>query len=691
MPKYLTPKSPITSIRYLDKRYLSKLRRLGLESLQDLLFYFPRDYKDFSNITPIEQLRPNKEYVIRAKVKNVISRRTSRKNLAITEALIEDPTGSISAIWFNQPFLEKTLSPGREAYFAGKVGFSSELTLVLSHPHIEVVRNNSFVPTHTARIIPIYPETEGVSSRYLRFLIKQALQVAKKIPESLPHDVMARNKLLSIRPALQNVHFPSSLDLARQARKRFIFEELFLVQVLFQQARAELKTTKAPAIRLDVKLLQRFVSSLPFKLTNAQRRATWQIIQDLAKPSPMNRLLEGDVGSGKTIIAIAASLATLKAGYQVAILAPTEVLARQHYKEFKERLEAFAAKVGLLLSSESRPKKRSVLIKDVHSGNINILIGTHALLEKKVRFSRLGLVIIDEQHRFGIRQRHRLLDHGSESEVKPHLLTMTATPIPRTLALGLYGDLDISRLDEKPRGRRSIVTAIIPPSKRQKAYEFIKKQLKQRHQAFIVCPIIDESSKLEVRSVLSEYEKLSKDIFPHHRLGLLHGRMRPQEKSKIMDDFKKGRLDILVATSVIEVGVDVPRATVMIVEGAERFGLAQLHQLRGRVGRSTHKAYCFLFTESAAKTAHARLKALVNTNDGLKLAEKDLKIRGPGDFIGVRQSGLPSLAMASLDDLGLIEKVKQEAARLVAEDSTISSWPRLKQRILRFRREVHLE
>ena len=527
---------------------------------------------------------------------------------------------------------------------------------------------------------------------------------------------------MEIGKALWQIHFPDSKALAKKAQERFSFEDLFLIQLLVLKERQKLAKQRAVPIPINIELIKEFVESLPFKLTGAQKRCAWQILKDIQKPRPMNRLLEGDVGSGKTVVATIAALNTAKAGYQVAFMAPTEILAKQHFQEIGKLLKKFKLNIGLLTGKTDRfiSKKlgeqieisRKKLLEKTEKGEIDILIGTHALIQEKVKFKNLALVILDEQHRFGVEQRAKLISTKKQKEMKaiPHLLSMTATPIPRTLALSIYGDLDLSLLDEMPKGRKKIITKIVSPANRQKAYSFIRKQVKKGRQVFVICPRIEPqnqeleetSSRLtkkkrailswaEVKAVKEEYEKLSKEIFPDLKVGMLHGKMSSKEKEKIMNDFKNKKIDILVSTSVVEVGVDVPDATVMMIEGAERFGLAQLHQFRGRVGRSKYQSFCFLFTDSPAKKTHQRLKALVESEDGFALSEKDLEIRGPGNLIGTRQWGIPDLAMSALTDIFLVEKTKKAAKEIIEQDPELKNYPLLRKKIESFRERIHLE
>jgi len=489
---------------------------------------------------------------------------------------------------------------------------------------------------------------------------------------------------MPLEKALWQIHFPDSIKLATAAKKRFSFEELFLIQLLILRERMKFAKEKSIAIPLNLKIIQSFIRKLPFKLTDSQKKSTWQILKDMEKPKPMNRLLEGDVGSGKTIVAAIAALNIAKAGYQTVFMAPTEILSKQHFQNLSQLFKNSHISVGLLTGKEK--------IKNEES---DILIGTQALIQDKVKFKKLALVILDEQHRFGVKQRAKLC---RQKDFIPHLLSMTATPIPRTLTLTIYGDLDLSSITELPTGRKKIITKFITPNKRQEAYDFIRKQVKQGRQVFVICPRIEPSevkennlSWAEVKAVKEEYEKLSKDIFSDLKVGELHGKMKTEEKEKVIKNFKERKINILVSTSVIEVGIDIPNASLIMIEGAERFGLSQLHQFRGRVGRSEYQSFCFLFTESSAKKTGQRLRALLSSNNGFALAEKDLEIRGPGDFSGIRQWGIPDLSMASLKDIFLVQSSRNTAKEILEEDPELKKYPLLRERLEKFQQNIHLE
>ena len=673
----------------IGPQYQKKLKKLGIKTVRDLLFHFPHRYEDFSEIIPISNIRLKEQICIQGKILEIENNRTWKRRMILTQALIQDQSGAIKVIWFNQPYLVNTLKQGDFVCLAGKLALRNGETY-LSNPIHEKIPNPKFqIPnpslTHTGRLIPVYPETEGLSSKWLRFIIKPLLVGFKnKNLDSLPRKIIKDKKLMPLEKALWQIHFPDSIKLATAAKKRFSFEELFLIQLLILRERMKFAKEKSIAIPLNLKIIQSFIRKLPFKLTDSQKKSTWQILKDMEKPKPMNRLLEGDVGSGKTIVAAIAALNIAKAGYQTVFMAPTEILSKQHFQNLSQLFKNSHISVGLLTGKEK--------IKNEES---DILIGTQALIQDKVKFKKLALVILDEQHRFGVEQRAKLC---RQKDFIPHLLSMTATPIPRTLTLTIYGDLDLSSITELPTGRKKIITKFITPNKRQEAYDFIRKQVKQGRQVFVICPRIEPSevkennlSWAEVKAVKEEYEKLSKDIFSDLKVGELHGKMKTEEKEKVIKNFKERKINILVSTSVIEVGIDIPNASLIMIEGAERFGLSQLHQFRGRVGRSEYQSFCFLFTESSAKKTGQRLRALLSSNNGFALAEKDLEIRGPGDFSGIRQWGIPDLSMASLKDIFLVQSSRNTAKEILEEDPELKKYPLLRERLEKFQQNIHLE
>ncbi len=707
--------SPLSSIHGIGPRFIQKLNKLHIETVKDLLWHFPTRYEDFSNITKIADLAPREECTIQALVKKINVRRAWHKRMFIIEAKLEDETGEIRAVWFNQTYIKNILVPGKTANFSGKVSESREGELYFSNPGYEVMTFQDKETKHTGRIVPIYPETKGLTSKGIRYLIQPILKEIEKPKESLPQKIVKQHGLLPLSEALHIIHFPETLDDALEARRRFNFEELFLLQLHLLGERARLTKEKAPALDIGVEMIKAFLKTLPFELTPSQKQTLWEIMQDLNKPTPMNRLLQGDVGSGKTIIAALAAICTAHKGYQTALMAPTEILARQHYQTIIKFFPDHEEGVALLTGSESKLSyghgletdlKKPSLIKEIENGKIHIIIGTHALIatsktekERKITFPSLGLVIVDEQHRFGVRQRAELI---KRKEYIPHFLSMSATPIPRTLSLTFFSDLDLSLITELPKNRKSIVTSAVPPEERTNAYTFIRNEIKKGRQAFVVCPRIEpktedqkfttkELEELNIKSVKEEYEKLSKKIFPDLRVAMLHGKMSGEEKAKIMNSFVKNETNILISTSVIEVGVDVPNASIMMIEGSERFGLAQLYQFKGRVGRGEHQSYCFLFTDSSSEEVKKRLTSIVEAKNGLELAEKDLKFRGPGEFLGEGQTGMPDLAMRALQNPQLMKDARKSAEEITKKDPELLLYPDLKNAVKIFTSQIHRE
>jgi len=694
--------TPIKKLPHIGLAYQKRLKKLGIKNVRDLLFHFPHRYENFSKIIPISEVKLNETCCIKGKILEIENTRTWKRRMILTQAVVGDKSGAIKVVWFNQPYLINALKAGNSVCLAGKVSLEKgkRTGLYLSNPAYEKI-NGEIDLIHTGRLVPVYPETEGLSSKWLRYILQPLLiEVKNKIKDPLPEKVRENHRLLFLKKAIWQIHFPDSLNLAREAKKRFSFEDLFYLSLSVLKERVKLAKEKARACPLNLKLVKNFVESLPFQLTAAQKESAWQILKDLARPQPMNRLLEGDVGSGKTVVGVMAALNVIKAGYQVALMAPTEILAKQHFQNITTFLKKFNLKIGLLTGKEDKLNQKKIsrknLLEKIKKGEIDFLIGTHALIQERVKFKKLALIILDEQHRFGVEQRAKL---SQQKEFIPHLLSMTATPIPRTLSLTLYGDLDLSLIKELPKGRKKIITKVVSPNKRRAAYDFIRKQVKIGRQIFVICPRIEPSEAknkktvtwAEVKAVKEEYEKLSKIIFPDLKVNYLHGKMKAEEKEKIMKKFKDKKIDILISTSVVEVGIDIPSATVMMIEGAERFGLAQLHQFRGRVGRSEHQSFCFLFTDSPAKKTHQRLKALISSENGFELSEKDLEIRGPGDFSGARQWGIPDLAMASLKDIFLVQSSKQAAKETLKEDPELKKYPLLRKRLEEFRERIHLE
>ena len=710
--------TPIEEIPRIGPAYQKRLKKLGIKTIRDLLFHFPHRYEDFSDIIPISQVREGGPFCFQGEVLDIKNIRTFRKRMMLTQMIIADETGKLKVMWFNQPYLINTFKKGDFLCLAGKVNGKGSL-MYLSNPAYEKIENwklkieNSDL-THTGRLIPIYPETEGMSSRWLRFIIKPLLTKIKDgIPETLPEEIRKEQDLLPIKTAVWQIHFPDTLEKAELSKKRFVFEELFDLALAILREKIKLAKEKAIVIPINLEVIKKFIQKLPFKLTLDQKKSAWQILKDLEKARPMNRLLDGDVGSGKTVVAAIAVLNAVKAGFQTAFMAPTEILAKQHFGTINGLLKGFKVKIGLITGKEnlfgSKKIKRKEMIDKTKNGEIDILIGTHALVQEKVEFKKLGLVIIDEQHRFGIEQRARLCHkgYGGQAKLIPHFLSMSATPIPRTLALTIYGDLDLSLIKEMPKGRKKIITKVIPPEKRQEAYDFIRSEVQSGRQVFVICPRIEPNELGEeaiasslpfarlrlarvadVKAVKQEYEKLRKDVFPDLNVGMLHGKMKTEEKEKALTDFRERKTDILVSTSVIEVGIDFPNAAIMMIEGSDKFGLAQLHQFRGRVGRGEHQSYCFLFSEFRS---NPRLKAMVVSQDGFELAEKDLKLRGPGDLTGQRQWGFPDFVMASLKNIELVEKTREAAKKILTKDPELKKYPLLRGKLEEFREKIHLE
>ena len=695
MPDFSTRLDTFPTIK---KAHWYALKRLGIETVRDLFYHFPHRYEDYSVITPIAALTPNVKVTVEGVITKLTAGKTWKKKLLLTEAVVEDRTGTLRAIWFNQRFVQTVLKESQSVRLSGKIVRDRD-GLVMQSPAFERAERAA---THTGRLVPVYPETTGLTSKFLRWQIATIFEKLGTIPDPIDATVLTDLHLPDLRTALAYLHFPKSEKQVLLAEKRFAFEEMFFLQLKSLAVRATAAKGQAVSIALTPIARQTLLSTLGFALTPAQEKAIRQILADLHQTHPMNRLLSGDVGSGKTAVAMTAMYAAAESGYQSALLAPTEVLATQHARTFERIFAPLGKNVALLTGSLStlsgRPINRGALVKAIAAGIPDIVIGTHAILEDRVRFRSLALIVVDEQHRFGVAQRAKLQEQAFVSEdgsdaVVPHFLTMTATPIPRTLALTLFGNLDLSLLDEMPRGRQPIITRVATSdTARKKVYAFIKQELEKGHQAFVILPLVETSKAMEeVRAATSEHDRLAKEVFPQHSLGLLHGRMKSKEKEVIMRNFKERKLDILVATAVVEVGIDIPNATVMLIEGAERFGLSQLHQFRGRVGRGSDQSYCFLFPSDGKSPESARLQALEKTTSGFELAEVDLKLRGPGAFLGTRQSGLPDIAMEHLSNMRLIQIAREKATKILKEDPTFASHPLLKKALQTFEERIHLE
>lgn len=663
----------VTVLPGVGPRHGMTLKRLGLETLGDMLYNFPRRYDDYSRLKPINRLWYGEEVTVIAGVQSVANRPVRSGRVTITEAVVSDTTGSLRLTWFNQPWIGKRLRNGMQVVLSGKVDQYLG-RLVMNNPEIEQLEQQNL---HTNRIVPVYALTANITQRWLRRLMHQVVTYwSSRVTDPLPKSLRRSADLVDLSTALLQIHFPDSWDQLKVARQRLAFDEIFLLQLgMFSQKRAW-KARSASVFDIPSEWLENQVARLPFTLTNAQQHALQEVRADLASGHPMNRLLQGDVGSGKTVIAALAIAMVVTHGPQAALMAPTSVLAEQHYVNLQQLL---TGDDGVLSESQMRlmvgytPESEKRAIRDgLANGEIKLVIGTHALIEEPVTFADLQLAIIDEQHRFGVEQRAALRQKGRD----PHLMVMTATPIPRSLALTVYGDLDLLVMDEMPPGRQAVNTHVLLPRERERAYSLIRSQVEQGRQAFIIYPLVEEGDKEPAegspdggRAAVEEHQRLQSQIFPQLKLGLMHGRLRPNEKDEVMTRFRDGEDNVLVSTSVVEVGVDVPNATVMLIEGANRFGLAQLHQFRGRVGRGQEQAYCLLIPESDDSVENERLSAMVETNDGFILAERDLEQRGPGDFLGTRQSGYTqSLRLANLTDVQLIEKAQHHARVLFEND-----------------------
>jgi ATP-dependent DNA helicase RecG len=677
----MTLESPITELKGIGELMARKFAILGIKSVGDLIDFYPRRYEDYSQLSSIQTLRPGM-VTIAATIKQA-SGRYVRRGMHITEAVASDETGSVRMVWFNQPYRAQAIKTDQQYFISGQFELSRQ-RMVLMNPSMELA---SDFTVNTARIIPIYKETKGLTSRQIRLALQQVVPLIVKLPETLPAHIVKHQKLISYAKAIQAMHFPDSAQDLDTARKRLGFEEVFSLTLASLLNKQENQREKALAVPFDEPLAKTFVSHLPFKLTDAQRKVIWKIYLDLQRSEPMNRLIEGDVGSGKTVVATMAALMVLQAGWQVALMAPTELLARQHAETIYRLLEpiGLAEQVGLLVGSLPAARKRRAQAA-IASGKTRFMIGTQALIQEKVDMQKLALVVVDEQHRFGVDQRKTL---QAKAGHMPHVLNLTATPIPRSLALTLYGELDVSVIADKPIGRLPIITQIASPNSRSALYAKIDAELEAGRQLFVVCPIITDSETLAVRSAESVYEDLGQSIFKHRRIGLLHGKLKAADKNAIMQKFVDKKLDILVATTVIEVGVDVPNATVMVIESAERFGLAQLHQLRGRVGRSEQQGYCYLML-SDSKPPSRRLRALESSNDGFKLAELDLELRGPGAIYGSMQHGQLDLRVAKLSDVALIASARAEAQAIIDSNESLVNYTYLMQHVNQLRAVTNL-
>lgn len=718
----MTPNDYIEKIFRLTIPQKNALKRMGLVTIKDLLFHFPSRYENSAEIKNIADLKEGDETIVYGKVLNSKTRKAYRKKIPLTEANIKDNTGKIKAVWFHQAYIAKMLPIGGFVKLKGKVA-KNDAGLYLANPELEKTKelpidssDSLFHKEHGESFFyPVYPESRGVTSRWFYHHIQKILtdEILDAMPDSIPADILKKYNLPKLKSALVWIHSPKNETDAKAARKRFAFEEIFFIQLARQSSRKEYEKKPAFKIRVSKDNISRFTNRFPFTLTKAQKSSMEQIIKDFSSGKPMLRLLEGDVGSGKTAVAATSAYAVISTqpegqdfgNLQVAYMAPTEILAKQHFESFIEYFKYLNINIGLITGAgckkfpskvspeESTNISRSQLLKWVKNGEVPILIGTHSLIQKTVQFENLAYVIIDEQHRFGTEQRMKLV---CKDERVPHFLSMTATPIPRTLALTIYGDLDLTLLDQMPSGRKQIITEIVLPAQREKVYEKVKTELKNGRQVYVICPRINEPDPnkalaLNVRSVKAEAKRLKKDVFQKYEIDILHSKMTPKEKEETMQEFANGKTDILVATSVVEVGVNIPNATVILIEGSERFGLAQLHQLRGRVLRSNHQAYCFAFSDTENKKSIERLKALKTAKNGFELSELDLSLRGAGELSGKKQWGISDIGMEAIKNIKMVEAARNESHRILEEDPELKNNPTIAKIISSKKPYVHFE
>jgi len=664
---------PIRYLKGIGPQRAKVFNRAGIANIEDLLYYFPHRYEDRTALNTISQVEEGQVYTLKAKVLSKQQRQSfRRRRFSILELKVGDISGRITCVWFNQPYLNTYFTIGQDLILHGKAeNYGGRLQI--SAPEFEILSDTEEEQDESpsaGRIVPVYSLPEGLTQRHFRKIIKQSLdEYLPKMNDFLTYDIRSRNNLLNLAKSLVSIHFPGDANIQKQSYERLSFEEFLLFQIPLALRKLRRKEKQGIAHIVDGNLLKEFIAGLPFQLTAAQQKVIDEIGRDMASPKPMQRLLQGDVGSGKTVVALAASLSAIQGAYQTAFMVPTEILARQHLEKIKCQVSSVkyqgkTIKIGLLVGSLTA-KEKDRICRQVKDGEIDLLIGTHALLEGGVEFKNLGLVVIDEQHKFGVAQRALLPGKGKN----PDILIMTATPIPRTLAITMYGDLDISVIKEMPKGRKPIATRFMTEDQRQQLYRFIEERVKEGRQAYIVYPVIESSYVLDVSAAEEMYKVLSTDVFPKLRIGLVHGRLKSEEQDRVMDKFRQGAIDILVSTTVLEVGIDVANASVMVIENAERFGLSQLHQLRGRIGRGPYDSFCILTGQPQTEEAKLRIKAIIENSDGFRIAEEDLKIRGPGEFFGKRQHGLTELRIANpLTQMHLLKKAREEAVRIVNKD-----------------------
>lgn len=655
--------SPVSELKGIGEGRAKTLKKLNIVKVSDIFSHYPRDYEDRSRVTPIKELEPDELMVITGIPKE--EPKTSYfGGMGITKVRIYDESGSINAVWYNQPYVKNNIKPGIKYAFVGKMTVKKNGAKEFNPSETEKIEGENW----QGGIIPIYPLCAGLSQKVFRKIVKDTLEIAdESITDCIPFPVRKKYRLAGKAFSVKNIHMPESPESYEIARKRLVFEELFMLQTALLRLKNDNITDKN-GIKMGKIDMSEFFSSLPFKFTDAQNKVFEEITADMVSGNVMNRLIQGDVGSGKTAVAMASAYMAVKNGCQAVMMAPTEVLASQHYESFKAVFEPLGIRIGIMTGGQKASEKRKAMAAAA-SGETDIIIGTHALIQEKTEFKNVGLVITDEQHRFGVRQRQTLADKGE----RPHVLVMTATPIPRTLALILYGDLDISIIDSLPPGRQAIDTFAVNSSYRQRIYNFIKKEIEKGRQAYIICAMVEENEKIEAESVIKYAGDLKDTVLGDKNIAFVHGKMKSDEKDEILKSFAAGEIDILVSTTVIEVGINVPNATVMVVENAERFGLAQLHQLRGRVGRGSEKSYCILISDNKSEITRQRLKTMTSTTDGFKISETDLKLRGPGEFFGTRQHGLPSLRIANLyKDMDILKSAQKAALEVIRNDPELN-------------------
>ena len=662
--------SSVQLIKGVGPETTRKFEKLGVITVRDLLTFWPRKYDDYSKVLPIKEIKPG-AVTVNARIESIKTKRV-RRGMHITEAVIRDESSAIRVVWFNQPYREKYFKAGTNYYFSGLYDFSFN-RYVLQNPAVEEAKEFT---TNTARIVPAYSQTKGLDSREIRRALAEVTSMFQELPETLPNHIIEKYKMITFAEAALQLHWPEDQSKLESAQTRVGFEEVFAYVLAGQLNKKMIEDEIALKVEFNKDFATDYTKALPFELTPAQKVAAWDILQDLEKEQPMNRLLEGDVGSGKTVVAAFGAYLAAKQGIQTAVMAPTELLARQHAQTFADILEPLGIRTALLTAAV-KGKSKTLLKNQLKAGEVDIVIGTHALLQESVEFHRLGYIVVDEQHRFGVKQRQKLVNKAKKI---PHILSMTATPIPRSLALTVYGELDVSIINQKPKNRLPIETVIWSPNSRTQLYSQIDKEIEAGRQVFVVCPLIDDSEGSEAKSVNEEVKRLKQGEFKHRRIAVLHGKMKDEEKAATMTSFANHKLDILVSTTVIEVGIDIPNASVMLIEGADQFGLAQLHQLRGRVGRSSWQGYCYLVPSTSAKPSK-RLRAMEGTTDGFKLAELDLELRGPGAIYGSKQHGALDLKIANITDTKLIKAAKDSASWFIKSGENLNNYPLLQKQV----------